>query len=62
MSPVSQQPIDECLAFAYILRNVVQNVRLQRHIHVYGACYPAKLSLPYIKHTIDLVYFISCYL
>jgi len=50
------------MTMTYIFRNVVQNIRLQWHIHVYSARNPAELSLPYIQHPIDFVYFISCYL
>jgi hypothetical protein len=38
---------------AYILRHVLQNIRLQWHLHVYGASYPAQLSLPDIKHSFN---------
>jgi hypothetical protein len=43
---------------AYILGHILQNIRLQWHLHVYGASYPAQLSLPDIKHSFNSLCFL----
>lgn len=50
------------MVMTYIFRDIVQNIRLQGHIHINSTSNPAEFSLPYIEHSINLVNFISCYL
>jgi hypothetical protein len=42
----------------YILGHVLQNIRLQWHLHVYGAGHPAQLSLPNIEHSFNSLCFL----
>jgi len=46
----------------YLFRNVVEDVRFQRHLHVHGAGDPAELALPHVEHSLDLSGCLSGYL
>lgn len=42
-----------------MFRDVVENVGLQRHLHVDGTGDPNQLALSDVEHTIDFVHFVS---
>jgi len=45
-----------------VFRNVVENVRFQRHVHVYGPCNPAELALSNVEDSVYTADYIACYL
>lgn len=47
---------------SYIVRDVLENVGFERHIHIDCPYHPAELTLPYVEDTIDLLCFFTRYL
>lgn len=39
----------------YVFGDVLQNVGLQRHVHVHGADDPAQLPLAHVQHAVNLL-------
>jgi hypothetical protein len=43
---------------AYIFRDVVHDIRLQGHVHIYGASNIAQVSLAHIQHSLNPLRFL----
>lgn len=57
---VSQQDPTRRTDTAYISREVVQDIRFQRHVHVDCTRNPAELSLSHIEHSLDATGMFAC--
>ena len=42
-----------------IFRDILQNVRLQRHVHIYRPRDPAQLALPHIQHALNSLHHLT---